>query len=57
MRCETEVVKKILRKHILGLVCHFYLDLENIKIRHQVYIPLLHSLSILKYLNYITKPE
>ncbi len=40
MRCETEVVKKMQRKHILGMVCHFYLDLENIKIRHQVYIPL-----------------
>ncbi len=40
MRCETEVVKKMQRKHILRLVCRFYLDLENIKIRHQVYIPL-----------------
>ncbi len=29
---------------------HFYLELENIKIRHQVYVLLvLHSLSISKY--------
>ncbi len=39
MRWETDVVKKMQRKQILWLV-DFYLELENIKIRHQAYAPL-----------------
>ncbi len=43
------LLKNAKKTQILWLVDVTYLELENIKIRHQVYVPLLHILSISKY--------
>ncbi len=46
---ETGVVKTAKKTQILWLVDITYWELENMKIRHQVYVHLLHSFSISKY--------